>query len=260
MVTELFPDGELKVYGSYPLNIALETSDIDTVVVNGGRKEVGESVKRLGRALEGREWVRKVTVIDTASVPIVKLETLPPSGLLTKIDITFDDRDSGSRGTHLGLERFAYTQKLLSDFPPLRELTLVLKQLLALHEMNSAYKGFLSSYSLLLWVAARLLSLPFSSLDLAQLLTDFLSFYSYSFDPLMMGIDITLPQYPPPRPYFCLPPALYHAVTIDPVAVTNNTTWNAYNLQEVVGLFRRCEERVRKVEKVSLEEILRVGL
>jgi len=245
----LFPESELIVYGSYPTGLALESSDIDTVVLGLSKDAHSRSLKSLGSALKAQAWVSQVTVIETASVPIVKLEALA-DGQLTKLDVTFDDRKAGDAGTHLGVERLAYTQELLLELQPLRELTLILKSLLARHEMNSAYRGYLSSYSLLLWAAARLRTSDWSGRDLGQLLTDFFSFYA-DFDPQRIGINLT--QSPC---YFPLPPGLYHAVTLDPVAQTNNTTWNAYNLQQVLGLFQTCAVQLLDPEQVSLHTIL----
>lgn len=186
----LFPDSELIVYGSYPTGLALESSDIDTVILGVSKESHSRSLQCLGNALQTQVWVSKVTVIDTASVPIVKLEALA-DGQLTKLDVTFDDRKLGDTGTHKGVERLAYTQELLRELQPLRELTLVLKCLLTRHEMNSAYRGYLSSYSLLLWTAARFRASPWSDRDLGQLLIDFLSFYAFDFDPQRTGINLT---------------------------------------------------------------------
>ena len=185
---ELFPGSEVVVYGSYPSGLALESSDIDTVVVGVRKEEHTVSLQRLGSTLRSQPWVSDLTVIDTASVPIIKLKALS-EGQITKLDITFDDRRAGDTGTHRGIERLSYTTQLLRELKPLRELTVVVKGILARHNMNSAYRGFLSSYSVMLWTAARLQTQ--TRLDLGELLSDFFTFYSSDFFPQQMGIDLT---------------------------------------------------------------------
>ena len=74
-------------------------------------------------------------------------------------------------------------------------LAIVLKQLLATHDLNSAYHGKvhaggLSSYSLVIWIAACFNSMTEPNREIGDLLLSFLKFYGKEFDPRTMGISI----------------------------------------------------------------------
>lgn len=72
----------------------------------------------------------------------------------------------------------------------LRDITLVIKQLLARYNLNSAYHGGLGNYALVIWVTACLIEMNNSTEDLGEILLFFLNWYGYMFNPIETGIHI----------------------------------------------------------------------
>jgi len=197
VVTSLFPTAQVQVYGSYGSGLALEVSDIDISICNtnlGCRELIQMACLQLASILEGCGWVLNVSCISTATVPVVKLEfhsfyCAGTGNEIIKADVTFDDSEDGKPGTHMGVKSLLKTCELMESYPQVQYLGLVLKKLLYSHDLNSAYKGGLSSYSLTLWIVAFLESLEKQKEDLGELLLDFLCFYGTKFDPKTQGIS-----------------------------------------------------------------------
>ena len=68
-----------------------------------------------------------------------------------KVDITFDYL-GGLPNT--GLNTLAITREITYRYPILPYLMLAIKSLLSKHNLNDPYTGGLSSYSLVVWIAA----------------------------------------------------------------------------------------------------------
>ena len=191
-----FEGAEVELIGSQETGLALPTSDVDVVVLWEGlrsREAVQMAVLTLSSLLLPCEWTASLQALDSASVPLIKLHVysqffspLPP--FLLKVDISFDFFHSAASSPPLGLSSSHYTKELLQKDPRLRCIILVIKQLLANNGLNSAYTGGLSSYSIVLWVAAYL-HIDFSS-DLGTLLKAVLRFYGEEFNPETTGIDM----------------------------------------------------------------------
>ena len=67
------------------------------------------------------------------------------------MDITFDYLDGL---TNTGLNTLAITREITYRYPILPYLMLAIKSLLSKHNLNDPYTGGLSSYSLVVWIAA----------------------------------------------------------------------------------------------------------
>jgi len=155
--------------------------------VLSGVKPTSPCIQTLAEQLQQAAWVQSMTVIASAAMPIIKLNARGDDGTTLRADISFDGPShryeclAVTRGccffcrarwltvccccrfcwtTRLfcdsirGLVTAALVMRLLRDFPALRPLTLVLKQLLVVKGLNDPFTGGLSSYGVALVVAA----------------------------------------------------------------------------------------------------------
>ena len=198
VVWSLFPESDLEVYGSYGSGLALEFSDIDVAITNTNlfsRDLIQMACLQLATILENCGWVLNVSCIATAAVPVIKLQfhSFYCSGLGNEIimaDVTFDDSNEFQTGTHLGIPSLMKTCELINERPQVQYLALVLKKFLYANQLNSAYKGGLSSYSLTLWIVACLNQMGTPTENLGELLLEFLDVFGKRFDPTCTGVSV----------------------------------------------------------------------
>jgi DNA polymerase sigma len=93
-----------------------------------------------------------------------------------------------------------------------------------------------------IWIAASLNSTAGLPNDLGELLMNFLSFFGHKFDPKTTGINIINQE-----SVFTLTNSNEHAVTIDPVNSTNNTTRSSFRVREVLNAFALVHSRLKDV-------------
>lgn len=113
----------------------VEVNDADMTVKN---------LRQLATALESKAWVESVVVFETAKIPVLKLVSAETS---VPIDITFE-----SISTHSGLLARDLVKRYADELPELYPLAIVFKQLLRERDLNDAYTGGLSSYSIVLMI------------------------------------------------------------------------------------------------------------
>ncbi|XP_033118057.1 terminal nucleotidyltransferase 4B-like [Anneissia japonica] len=180
VVRSIWPEAQLEIYGSFKTNLFLPTSDIDLVVFGDlGDNPCNRLGNELGKSNVGEE--NSIKVLDKASVPIVKM-----TDRLTKVkvDINFNRR-SGILGA-------SWIQESLQIFPSLKYLVIVLKQFLLQRDLNEAWTGGISSYSLILMVVSFLQqhAQP-EPTNLGVLLIEFFELYGLHFNYLKTGIRVT---------------------------------------------------------------------
>lgn len=169
------------------------------------------------------------------------------------IDITFDDSAPDKSGTHLGKATLDLTKDLMVLYPHLQYIALVIKQLLYSHNLNSAYLGGLSSYSLNLWIAAFMNSISQVSQDLGEVLLQFLDFYGNSFNSDTTGISILNGG-----SFYSLPKLHYEPiVTIDPINHSNNTTRTSYRVKDVLRLFSETHAKLIELKDKKRKDLLK---
>jgi DNA polymerase sigma len=177
-----------EMYGSFSTNLGIPSSDLDLVVkssisknftnsqnssqnqssnssnpsississasntnflspLQSPRDSVVVPLTTLYAALVREPWVKpeKMQLIDTASVPVIKLVTLNAE---LPVDITMED----PLKPHTGLLTRALTQQFREEFPALRPLALVLKQMLHDCGLHNIYTGGISSYFLVILI------------------------------------------------------------------------------------------------------------
>lgn len=103
-----------------------------------------KNLRRLAKALEAQSWVHSLLLLDTAKIPVLKLVS---ADTRVPIDITFE-----SSSTHSGLIARDLIKRYAEELPELYPLAVVFKQLLRERDLNDAYTGGLSSYSIVLMI------------------------------------------------------------------------------------------------------------
>mmetsp|Transcript_16647 Transcript_16647/g.22481 ORF Transcript_16647/g.22481 Transcript_16647/m.22481 type:complete len:150 (-) Transcript_16647:886-1335(-) len=94
--------------------------------------------------------------------------------------------------THLGIASCNLLKDYTNSYPCLREVGVLLKEFLSIHDLNSAYRGGISSYSAVLLIVAYMNNFNLQQsphITPSRLLMGFLDFYSNCFDPKLYGIN-----------------------------------------------------------------------
>lgn len=133
---------------------------------------------------EGITTFEDVRIISKATVPIIKF-IHTQTGI--SVDLSFNCSD--------GPEAIKLINNYREQYQPLSKLLLVIKLFLNQRQLNSAYTGGLSSYSLTLMVVAFFKNHPRSnnldeSANLGVLLLEFLEFFGITFSHKILGIRL----------------------------------------------------------------------
>lgn len=281
VVDECFPDQHMKaeMYGSFSTNLGIPTSDVDLVVKRapattpvcpvaslegttqttslspeGATTNIPLSPREVAlapltslySALTRETWVRpeKMQLIDTASVPVIKLCTLASD---LPVDITMED---GSK-PHTGLLTRSLTQQFCEQFPTLRPLALVLKQMLHDCGLHNIYTGGISSYFLIILLVSYLQLYGPTSTNLGELLINFLDLYGNRFNfsttqisILGSGSHTLLPAsaFHPPTPTdgVLSPPFVPPLHITDPLNPSNTVGQSVFGMWQVQLAFRNA--------------------
>ena len=137
--------GSLFVYGSYATGLAVQGSDIDLAVSTQEsltRDSIIKNCLYLSEVLSGANFVRSISPIITASVPLVKIEAnLCPSEsipITNSIDITFVNKfEVGD----LLLKVNEFMQELQRTWKHFHPIALFLKSFFYVQGLNSVYSG-----------------------------------------------------------------------------------------------------------------------
>ncbi|KAE9052199.1 hypothetical protein PR001_g742 [Phytophthora rubi] len=147
-VLSLWPQSNVETFGSYSTGIWLPSSDVDLVILDvvdvNDSQVTAKHLQELAKTLEKKKWVESLLVLDTAKVPVLKLVSAETS---VPIDITFE-----SAATHSGLLARDLIKRYADNMPELYPLAILFKQLLRERDLNDAYTGGLSSYSVVLMI------------------------------------------------------------------------------------------------------------
>nr|CCA18146.1 conserved hypothetical protein [Albugo laibachii Nc14] len=145
-VQELWHDSTIETFGSYSTGLWLPTSDVDLVILNVLENcDLRTTVANLGKladVLSQQDWVASIVVLETAKVPVIKLVSKDVS---IPIDISFE-----TSSTHSGLLARDLVSLYVKELPELYPAAIIMKQLLRERDLNDAYTGGLSSYSIVL--------------------------------------------------------------------------------------------------------------
>lgn len=237
-VTELWPDAELSVFGSYATDLYLPGSDIDCVVNSKrGDKEYRQYLYQLSRFLKQKKLATQVEVVSKARVPIVKF--VEPESQL-HVDVSFERNN--------GVEAAQIIREWLEEIPGMRELVLVVKQFLHVRKLNDVHTGGLGGFSIICLVYSFLKMHPRIHLEnmdirsnLGVLLIEFFELYgkNFCYDDVAIVVSNKSPKYIPKRQWRDLPPSRtsFSLAIQDPGDSSNNISRSSYNLKEVKRAF-----------------------
>uniref|UniRef100_A0A7I4CRB1 DCD domain-containing protein n=1 Tax=Physcomitrium patens TaxID=3218 RepID=A0A7I4CRB1_PHYPA len=210
-VKKLWPNADVEVFGSYATGLCLSHSDVDVVVVDAppplklpdttgltGTRLVASllapSIRLLGAALQDYDWCKSIRTIDSATMPVIKLQCRPlvtsldPAAPVVKIDITIGGKKTNeeavatasqssegsetsrhvdsqfelARKFHNGAAAREYVIKRLQQQPALAPLVLLLKSYLQSKGLKDVYTGGLGSFSLTIMLVFYLERVPIS--------------------------------------------------------------------------------------------------
>eukprot|EP01126_Amoeba_proteus_P012710 TRINITY_DN15251_c0_g1_i2.p1 TRINITY_DN15251_c0_g1~~TRINITY_DN15251_c0_g1_i2.p1 ORF type:complete len:349 (-),score=41.54 TRINITY_DN15251_c0_g1_i2:600-1601(-) len=144
LVKEMWPNVELRIYGSYTTGLYLPTSDIDCVIT--GKLESPACLYRLSNKLAevGAARPENIQVLATTKVPLVKYID---SKTGCQVDISFNQQTGPKTSSAVWnfLQQYGWELKALS---------LVIKYFLQQKGLNGTYSGGLGSYTMILMVVS----------------------------------------------------------------------------------------------------------
>eukprot|EP01022_Parablepharisma_sp_SALTPOND_P027806 TRINITY_DN67_c0_g1_i1.p1 TRINITY_DN67_c0_g1~~TRINITY_DN67_c0_g1_i1.p1 ORF type:complete len:1062 (-),score=106.09 TRINITY_DN67_c0_g1_i1:1462-4647(-) len=241
----------IQLYGSTQSNLAIECSDID-IGITGlslySHQDAEESILKLETVIKSEPYIRATESITTARVPVLKLSAdmnkLFEGEKLEnfqKVDIVASDQHYYP--VERGVQTTEFSKALLKRFKFLREVTVVLKKLLAKQELNVPYKGGINSYAILLLSAAYYTIYP-EFRTAGEYLLGILDFYAKYFNNMLYGVCFNgedmyfLNQLITYSTYFPLVSPVDHRclVVLDPFDPSSNITAGLYRFDEI----RKC--------------------
>jgi len=145
IVTFIWPEASVQVFGSSQTGLALPVSDVDFVVEGiSTKRAVGVLLQDLGEALQ-EHGMANVRVIGNAKVPLIKF-----------VDPQTHLRGDVSFGVRNATESVTLVKQYLMQYLAAKPLVLVLKTLLHQNDLNVVHTGGLSSYAITLLVVTYL--------------------------------------------------------------------------------------------------------
>lgn len=233
VILGLWPESSVRCFGSFATGLAVPQSDVDLLVSEP--PVFLNNMQRLAQVLESQVWCARVQVIDRTVIPIIKV-TMKCSRVLTQdMDISFDTPE------HRGMETCVYTKRLVSEWPEITPLVVILKQLLIQHQLHEHYSGGLSSYGLTLMVASVVVPLehilPPDRPTLDKLLVDFLQCFDTKFNAREQQINLHVHGQSSPfeikSPHF----RADALVIVDPIRRDQNAAKGCFGFAQVQQVF-----------------------
>lgn len=189
LVSAMWPDATVNVFGSYATDMYLPGSDIDMVITSPSGRLVSKTfLYQLSSKLRSTPgFAEKVTTIGKARVPIIKFVDRQSK---IHIDISFERRN--------GLTAVEHIRKWAEEFPCLRHLVMPIKQFLAFRKLNDVSVGGIGGYSIICTVVSFLAMHPRVSSgmidpmkNLGPLLIEYFELYGkkFNFDRVALRMD-----------------------------------------------------------------------
>ena len=201
-------DLSIFIYGSYSTGLELEESDIDLSVEliqknntnnndnivgveknnnnnsNLNQKTIPDLINELYEYLSNFQEFKNLFPIVNTKIPILKMKIVLENNIETKIDLTFNLKNTTTT--------IKYYKNTLKRYPQIKPLTLLLKYLIKKNKLASVFDGGFSSHSIFIMIASniRVLLKNKSSLNLGDLLNSFLHFYGKIFNYTNTTIDL----------------------------------------------------------------------
>ncbi|GAA5809060.1 hypothetical protein MFLAVUS_002463 [Mucor flavus] len=183
-ITEKWPEAKVEVFGSFSTQLYLPNSDIDIVVRFPPSVQV--RLRKIAICLEAEEICRDPQIIEHATVPVIKFEDVMTK---LKVDIILNSTS--------GIDSANMIQSMMKKYPGVRPISLIVKYLLALRNMNEVFTGGLGGYAVVCLVVSFLQMHPkvaSGQIDpmqnLGVLILDFFQFYGINFSLDTVGICV----------------------------------------------------------------------
>lgn len=233
---------QIHCFGSFAAGLYLPTADMDLVAVtkgflNNGVKTIGQdsrSIRSFGYHLASIGIANNMIPIAKARVPIVKFVDAV-TGI--KVDISFEN-DSGLKAN----ETF---QRWKKEYPAMPVLVILIKQMLAIRDLNEVFNGGLGGFSIICLVvhmldqmSQKMSSQEFGEKNYGHLLLHFLDLYG-NFNVAGIGLRMNPPAY--------FKKARHHKVfsdnnrrltILDPNNADNDISGGTANIIEIQKVFR----------------------
>lgn len=193
LVTSVFSDYEINIFGSYSTNLCLVWSDIDIVLISKTGSQDPSILRKLCSLIQMQPWKKSCLLVENTTIPVVKIVT---TELFLNYHIDISVQDS----KHFGLKCVELVKLYLKEYEVLEPLIISLKNLLKCAGLNDPYKGGLSSYGLILLVVSFLQNqedqgkcILRENINLGRLFMEFLYYYGVFFDPTKYIIYTHIP-------------------------------------------------------------------
>lgn len=262
IITQLWNDCDVQVFGSFATDLYLPGSDIDMVITSKDRKyDTRLYLYQLSAFLRRTELGINVQTIAKAKVPIIKFVE-PNSGI--HIDISFERTN--------GLVALKNIRNWLNTTVGLRELVLIIKQFLLVRKLNDVHVGGLGGYSIIclcysfLKLHPRLLTNSIDPMEnLGILLIEFFELYGLNFGydnvAILFDEETKEPYYIPKRLYPDLMMKNSFAILIrDPDDPSNNISRGSFNIRDIKrsfgGAFQLLTNKCYDLNQASYKERL----
>eukprot|EP00931_Biecheleriopsis_adriatica_P064687 TRINITY_DN39422_c0_g1_i1.p1 TRINITY_DN39422_c0_g1~~TRINITY_DN39422_c0_g1_i1.p1 ORF type:complete len:651 (+),score=219.61 TRINITY_DN39422_c0_g1_i1:90-1955(+) len=182
----LWAKAEVHIFGSSSTGLNLPSADVDIAISQVDGLRATTAMKQLAESLLEREEVSKVEIIQSAKVPVMKVQQRS-TGLMADIVVNRTD----------GLETSRFIREQTELFPALAPLVLFLKLFLAQRGLQETFMGGMGSYLLVCVVLSFLQRHPSSRnprshgvTTLGNLLLDFFRYYGQEFRYAIHGISV----------------------------------------------------------------------
>lgn len=260
VVTGLWSDAEVRVFGSYATDMYLPGSDIDMVILSkSGKYDSRAYLYQLASRMKSSGIATSVEVIAKARVPIIKFVEIG-SGI--HIDISFERTN--------GVEAVETIRTWAQEFKCLRYLVMVVKQFLARRKMNNVHTGGLGGYSVICTVVNFLKMHPKlasgvmdAERNLGVLMIEYFELYGkhFNYDNVALKMKGEM-GYLPKRKYPDMQPTVARntfALAIqDPADSSNNISRGSFNIRGIKkafgGAYDMLTARCYEVEFMSMKK------
>ncbi|CAE7289832.1 cid14 [Symbiodinium natans] len=181
-----WPQARVHVFGSTATKLNLPNADVDVAIVNVEGFRATTAMKKLAELLLEREEVSKIEIIQSAKVPVMKVQHRN-TGLMADIVVNRTD----------GLDTAQFINEQMRLFPALSPLVLFLKLFLSQRNLHETFMGGMGSYVLVCVVLSFLQHHKsaqsahlHSVTSLGNLLLDFFRYYGQEFRYAATGISV----------------------------------------------------------------------
>ena len=241
------------IYGSYSTGMELEESDIDISIElhpnsnnndnnknsnNIGQKTIPELINELNIYLSKFPEFKNLFPIVNTKIPILKMKIEIENNIETKIDLTFNLKNTKTT--------IIYYNNTIKRYPQIKPLTLLIKHLVKKNKLASVFEGGFSSHSIFIMVASniKVLLKNKSSLNLGDLLNSFLHFYGKIFNYTNTTIDLLNKN----NPYIITQEFSKVPIFIDPISKMN-VSKSSFLHEEIKKLFSDTYDKLVQGEE-----------